>query len=405
MSRESTRKPVVLILIGALWPGNDASGPNISIAALAEALQDEFEFLAVSRDRPFGAAAPSATSGEWFAWRGGRVRYCAPGTLGAEGLAKILREIPYDLLLLNGFHDREFTIPALLMRRLGLAPRRATILSPRGEFSGGALGLKAGRKAAYQAAARGLGLLSDVWLHATNEDEAVDFRRGFPYASRIVIAPNVRRPLEALEHRPAPAGLLRIVFLGRVAPVKNLDLALRALAHVTARVSFDIYGPLQDATYWAECERLIAALPAGVSARHCGEIANDRAAELFAGADLLFLPSRSENFGHAIFEALSCGAPVLIGDATPWRDLEADSAGWDLPLGDPAVFARKIDALAAMDPSARTQLRAGARAKVEAFVRASEAVGRTKEMLRAALAERGSGVDAQRRGVTQSQDH
>src|SRR5437016_1614403 len=384
------RKPVVLTLITSLWPGNDASGWNISIAALAEALQDEFEFLAVSRDRPFVAPAPSASSGEWFAWRSGRVRYCAPGALGVKGLAKILREIPYDLLLLNGFHDRHFTIPALLLRRFGLAPRRATILSPRGEFSAGALGLKAGRKAAYQTTARRLGLLSDVWLHATSEDEAAEFERGFPYARRIAVAPDFGMPLEPLAHRSAPPGPLRIVFLGRVSRVKNLDLALRALAHVTAPVAFDIYGPLQDAAYWAECERLIAALPASISAHHCGEIANECAPELLAATDLLFLPSRSENFGHAIFEALSCGAPVLIGDATPWRDLEADSAGWDLPLGDPTVFAKKIDALAAMDESARALLRAGARAKAEAFVRASDAVRRTKEMLRAALAERGA---------------
>ena len=252
------RKPVVLTLITSLWPGNDASGWNISIAALAEALQDEFEFLAVSRDRPFGAPAPSASSGEWFAWRSGRVRYCAPGALGVKGLAKILREIPYDLLLLNGFHDRHFTIPALLLRRFGLAPRRATILSPRGEFSAGALGLKAGRKAAYQTTARRLGLLSDVWLHATSEDEAAEFERGFPYARRIAVAPDFGMPLEPLAHRSAPPGPLRIVFLGRVSRVKNLDLALRALAHVTAPVAFDIYGPLQDAAYWAECERLIA---------------------------------------------------------------------------------------------------------------------------------------------------
>src|SRR5947199_71186 len=135
------RKPVVLTLITSLWPGNDASGWNISIAALAEALQDEFEFLAVSRDRPFGAPAPSATS----------------------------------------------------------------------------------------------------------EDEAAEFERGFPYARRIAVAPDFGMPLEPLAHRSAPPGPLRIVFLGRVSRVKNLDLALRALAHVTAPVAFDIYGPLQDA--------------------------------------------------------------------------------------------------------------------------------------------------------------
>ncbi len=388
MRNERARKPVVLILIGSLWPGNDASGPNISVGSMVETLQDEFAFLRVSRDRPFGATAPVAAGADWFAWRGGRARCCAPGALGAKGLARILRETPYDLLLLNGFHDQDFTLPALVLRKLGLAPRRATILSPRGEFSAAALALKAARKAAYRAAACRSGLLADVWLHATSEEESADFARGFPHARRIVVAPNIRTPLEALAHRPAQDGRLRVVFLGRVSPVKNLDFALRALARVSAPVAFDIYGPLQDLSYWAECERLIAALPENVSARHCGEIANERAPQLFARTDLLFMPSRSENFGHAIFEALSCGAPVLIGDATPWRDLEAIGAGWDLPLGDPAPFAQKIDALAAMDEGERARLRAGARAKAEAFTRASDAAAQTREMFRAALAER-----------------
>ena len=40
---------------------------------------------------------------------------------------------------------------------------------------------------------------------------------------------------------------------------------------------------------------------------------------LILGAFLL--PTGGENFGHAIFEALSCGVPALISDRTPWRDL------------------------------------------------------------------------------------
>src|SRR5437879_1857135 len=83
----------------------------------------------------------------------------------------------------------------------------------------GALGLKAGRKAAYQTTARRLGLLSDVWLHATSEDEAAEFERGFPYARRIAVAPDFGMPLEPLAHRSAPPGPLRIVFLGRVSRV------------------------------------------------------------------------------------------------------------------------------------------------------------------------------------------
>ena len=31
------------------------------------------------------------------------------------------------------------------------------------------------------------------------------------------------------------------------------------------------------------------------------------------------MPTRGENFGHAIFESLQVGTPVLLSDQTPWR--------------------------------------------------------------------------------------
>ena len=85
------------------------------------------------------------------------------------------------------------------------------------------------------------------------------------------------------------------------------------------------------------------------------------------------MPSRSENFGHAIFEALCAGTPVLIGDRTPWQDLETAKAGFDIPLPDPAALAAAIDRLAAMTRAEYAEWRAGARAMAEQFVATSTA--------------------------------
>jgi glycosyltransferase involved in cell wall biosynthesis len=386
MAPELARKPTALVLMGALWPGNDASGPNISLTAMIEALADEFAFLRVARDRPVGDAAPLAASGRWLEAPGGAARYCPPGARGLAELAAILRETPHDLLLLNGFHDREFTIPALLMRRLGLAPRRPAILAPRGEFSAAALGLKPIRKAAYGALARSTGLLADVWLHATSAEEAEDMKATAACAGGCLVAPNIRALLAQPPHVAAADGMVRLCFLGRISRVKNLDLALRSLARVRAPIVFDIYGPIEDALHWDECRALIAALPPHIAATAHGAIANGATPQMLARHDLLFLPSRSENFGHAIFEALCCGVPALIGDATPWRGLEAAHAGWDLPL-DAEAFARAIDAFAAMDEAGRARLRDGARALAERRNRESDAVAATRRMLGHALAE------------------
>jgi glycosyltransferase involved in cell wall biosynthesis len=59
------------------------------------------------------------------------------------------------------------------------------------------------------------------------------------------------------------------------------------------------------------------------------------------------LPTTGENFGHAIFEALAAGRPVLISDQTPWRHLRQAEAGWDIPLNASAEFRNAI--LAALD--------------------------------------------------------
>jgi glycosyltransferase involved in cell wall biosynthesis len=54
--------------------------------------------------------------------------------------------------------------------------------------------------------------------------------------------------------------------------------------------------------------------------------------------DLFFMPTRGENFGYALVEALIAGCPLLTSDQTPWTDLESKGVGWDLPLSSPAAF-------------------------------------------------------------------
>jgi glycosyltransferase involved in cell wall biosynthesis len=39
-----------------------------------------------------------------------------------------------------------------------------------------------------------------------------------------------------------------------------------------------------------------------------------------------------------ICEALASGCPVLVSDQTPWRNLEAEGVGWDIPLGETERF-------------------------------------------------------------------
>jgi len=151
--------------------------------------------------------------------------------------------------------------------------------------------------------------------------------------------------------QPRVPGALRLCFPSRISPKKNLDFALRVLAGVKVPVEFAIFGPIEDASYWLECERLLARLPPNVRAVYQGEVQPDQVKRTLARHDLLFFPTRGENFGHVIFESLSAGLPVLISDQTPWSDVEKHEVGWSLPLSSMSAFGMAIEALSARLPA------------------------------------------------------
>ncbi|GHD14228.1 glycosyltransferase [Tianweitania populi] len=370
------QKPRVVSLIGAYWPGNDASGPNQSFRALAEALSDQFDFHLLARDRPFNGkvAVPLGQPASAF-----DATYLQLGRLAPQGLLREIRRLSPDVLWLNGFFDREFTLPVLLARRFGRLADVPVLLSPRGEFNPAALRLKPTRKRTYLSLVQALRLTEGVTLHATSEAEAQVVQAALPRHDRIALAPNIRPLLQPLPHQPSPT--LRLAFLGRITSIKNLAFALRVLQDVQTPVQFDIHGPIEDEDYWQMCLMMAAELPPHVGVTHHGAYPNAELPAILSRTDLLFLPTAGENFGHAIFEALSCGVPALISDRTPWRDLSAAHAGWDLPIDGPEAFAAAIDSFAAMDETARAVWKDGARRRAEATVAGSDAVSRSRALL------------------------
>lgn len=354
----------VLTLLPSYLPGYKAGGPIRSIANLVAALGEEVHFRIVTSDRDLGDEDPfsSVAVNRWVRVGRADVLYLRPGVRGLTHLWTLLRSVDENsVLYINGLFPRRLSMLPVLMRWLKLCRPRSVVLAPRGEFSPGALRLKRVRKALYITVSRWLGLYRDLIWHASSDFEAVDIRRNFPLAPFIETAGVVAERTRALDGKPSGEimtaldiagalgpespvrprkmrGRLRVVFLSRVSRKKNLVGALRMLAGISGDVSFDIYGPTEDAKYWQECEHLIAALPANIRVRHWGAVVPDLVAKTLAAHDLFLFPTLGENYGHVICEALASGCPVLISDQTPWRNLEAEGVGWDIPLGDTEGF-------------------------------------------------------------------
>ena len=337
------RRPVILVFVHFYLPGFKSGGPVRTLSNMVESLSNEFEFRIVTSDRDVldTQSYEEIEVGAWNSVDKAWVYYVSPENCGLRYWMKIMRETQYDVLYLNSLFDPLYTTLPLLAQKLARTRERPVVIAPRGELSPGALALKGWKKRSFLFAANALGLYRHIIWHASTNDEAQLIRRRFSSSCITMVAKN----LPAMPPRPDFTSKiidsdkpLRIVFLSRISKMKNLDFALRVLLNCNTPIQFDIWGTIEDAQYWEECRELMLSMPKCVNVRYRGVAKHSEVHSILADYDLFFLPTWGENYGHAIAEALSSGTPVLLSDQTPWRNLEKEGVGWDLPLDNPKQF-------------------------------------------------------------------
>ena len=378
----------ILALVNFYLPGYKGGGPIQSVANMAAFLGENFRFQVITTDRDHRDSTPypGVRPGEWQEVGRARVLYVAPGDLSLSQLRRILNNTEYDVLYLNSFFHPQFTIQPLLLRWAGIVRRTPIVVAPRGEFSPGALRIKCLKKRLYLAAVKMLGLYNEVIWHASSHDEEAQIRNCFGCGAIIGRAPIIVAP--DMVSLPGPMcrvgvkerGRLRIVFVSRISPKKNLTGALRCLNGLRGAIEFDICGHVDNEAYWEECQKIIHGLPSNINVRYLGSIPHDQLTQEIAHHDLFFLPTFGENFGHVIVEALWAGCPVLISDQTPWRDLESKHAGWDLPAEQVSSFQDVVQRCIDMDDQEHQRWRDGAQRLAEAVVHDDAAVGKNQDL-------------------------
>lgn len=346
------RRPVILTFADYYLPGYRWGGPIRTVANIVEHLGEEIDFRILTRDRDYQDARPypGVPVGEWTGVGPAQVLYLPPEKLGAGAFRQAIADVGPDAVYLNSCLSPRLTIPFLALRRLGRLPRLPVLLAPRGECSRGSMSIKAYKKRPYVWLARQVGLYRDVTWHASTRWEAADIQRVFGAEVQPRIAADLlpRSYPAASEPRPTEKrpGKLRVLFLSRISPEKNLLAVLAAVAAARqGQIELTIAGPAGNRGYWEQCQRAIRQLPAHVTVRMIGELAHDEVVPTMREHDLFFLPTLGENFGHVIVEALVAGCPVLLSDRTPWRQLTSQGVGWDLPLETPAAFVDVLDRL------------------------------------------------------------
>jgi D-inositol-3-phosphate glycosyltransferase len=162
-----------------------------------------------------------------------------------------------------------------------------------------------------------------------------------------------------------------IVFVGRIQPLKGVDVALRSLAlldneHARLAVVGGPSGPDGD----GELERLRhLATELGVEERVRWVAPRPHAAlaDWYRAADVCVVPSRTESFGLVALEAAACGRPVVAANVGGLRSLIDDgSTGFLVEGRDPLGYVAAIDRLLA-EPDLAATMGSDAAARSLAF--------------------------------------
>jgi glycosyltransferase involved in cell wall biosynthesis len=154
---------------------------------------------------------------------------------------------------------------------------------------------------------------------------------------------------------------LVMLYVGRLAPEKNLGLAIesyRAMQRVNNAVKFVIVGD--------------GPLRAALQTRHpdlifCGVHKGEELAKRYASADVFLFPSETETFGNVTLEAMASGLMVVAYDYAAARmHITHGETGMLVPYGDSQAFVRAAGKLAC-EPQSIAKMRSQARAHAAAF--------------------------------------
>ncbi len=144
----------------------------------------------------------------------------------------------------------------------------------------------------------------------------------FPQAPVVSISDSQRRPLPQANYARTvlhglPRDLLRptgakpgyLAFLGRIAPEKRPDRAIRIAKACGIPLKIAAKVDVVDKAYW---ESTIAPLLVGADVEMIGEINDERKSDFLSGAMGLLMPiDWPEPFGLVMIEAMACGTPVI----------------------------------------------------------------------------------------------
>lgn len=314
-------------------------------------MQPYYDLAIITKDKDIGAAESytEVQADVWTQSPNNVKTYYASG-LDKDKVMALIKEQKPDYIYINSMYSIYLSIIPVyyLLRQKNY--RGKVVIAPRGMLQPHGLAVKPYKKKPFLFLMKLLGIHKKIVWQGTDEQEVSDIRKVLGSEITAKVAPNLPKQQQP-DFQPIEkeAGKVRFVFLSRIHPIKNLGLFLSFLPELTGEIVVDIYGSTEDEAYWEWCQRLISTFPTNIRAVYHRPVPPAEVASTLQQSHFFVLPTKGENFGHAIFDGLICGLPVVISNTTPWKNLAEKGIGWDLPLDNKETWVKTLQSCVDMD--------------------------------------------------------
>jgi glycosyltransferase involved in cell wall biosynthesis len=345
-------------VIAGLAPQN--GGPSYSVPRLADALSAAGCDTTVYTVADPLCASIQSDKASAFPQAWASVPLLSKMRLSSE-LAKALRRNTekVDVIHNHGL----WLMPNVAAGRIAAKARKPFIVSPRGMLSAAALRFSTRRKQLFWFLFQRSAVSKAAAWHATSPEEAHDIR-AFGIDAPIAVVPNgIDLAPSVADHDPSRVRRTAL-FLSRIHPKKGLPNLITAWSKISAQRptwQLVVAGPDEN-EHRAELEALAARLGT-TSVRFVNAVYGAEKHQLLTSADLFVLPTKSENFGLAVAEALSTGIPAIVTKGAPWSGLATERCGWWIDHGVEPLITALLEATA-LPSTARRDMGSRARSWV-----------------------------------------
>lgn len=336
----------VMIVTPYYYPGFRSGGPQQTVMNIVDVFGDDFAFYILTLNHDINEKQVYQEIDEgWNQVGKAKVMYLGDQNFRYRTIAKYAENM--NVVYACGLFEKT-TIQALIANRLG-SIHCPFFVAPMGVFSDGAMAQKKLKKRMFINIGRIAGLFKNVIFSLTSKLELEDLNKYLKNSLYTIASDIPRPPIGKIIKKSKEVNKIKIVFISRICPQKNLLTAIKILSQLKGDIVFDIYGTIEDYQYWQACTNQLNLLPSNITWTYKGEIRSEEVTKTFMGYDLFLFPTLGENFGHVIYESLTAGCIPVISDRTPWNDLEENKCGIVVPLKDEKTFRDKIQIFIYMD--------------------------------------------------------